>query len=289
MEESSHSTKTIFLYDQDDDKRRKILNYFTKQGNYRVLCLDFLVQTKKKANEIGPMAILCCPRDEHVNILKTMTVMSRELETRRIPFYLYDADLTESQKQIYIKHGIRNFFGTNASIQDIYRGVMSGASYKKFVLKSELIQREDTLASMAKFYYLQPIAAGLADLKILLNQLSSVKLSIDWSDVCLNMSKVEEFDLEAFDMIRPFIRKVVNDGIDLAFVTDNTYIKDCFADTGAIHYPTYIDFLNKAVDVGSGSLDDDFSDSSDLPSMKAIDDIDDIDDLDSLLDSIPDV
>jgi len=39
----TRTTRTIFLCDKDDHRNRDILNYFANQGNYRVLCLDFLI------------------------------------------------------------------------------------------------------------------------------------------------------------------------------------------------------------------------------------------------------
>lgn len=283
-------TKTIFVYDKDDVRRRDILNYFSQKGNYRVLCLDFLVQTKKKANEIKPIAILCSPHEEHVSILKTMTVLAREWETRKIPFYLYDTELTENQKQIYIKHGIRNFFHPSASIQDIFRGVQSGASYTRFVHKSELIIKEDTLPSSSQYCYIEVLAAGLSDLRSLLGQLKDQKLNIEWSDVCLDLNKVDQFDTETVTMIRAFHQRTSSEGIDLNLIIHPTLYVKHFKSLGIVSFPSLPEFITKSdqqVSVEGGAVD--LSDLDDLPSSTEIDEIGDLDDLDALLDSIPDV
>jgi anti-anti-sigma regulatory factor len=283
-------TRTIFVYDKDEQRRRAVLNHFANHGSYRVLCLDFLVQTKKKANEIKPHAILCSPHGEHVTILKTMAVLGREWETRRIPFYLYDTVLTEMQKQVYIKHGIRNFFTPHASLQDIFRGVQSGASYSKFVSKSELIQKEEILPSGAQYFYLQVLSAGMSDLKKLLRKLSDIEMSIEWSDICLDLTRIDTLDTECVEMITSFISSASQEGIHVSLISISAMFQQHLKSVGVNHFESMPEFLDKSVSLSHGmaSSSMDLHDLEVIPDAGKIDEINDLDDLDALLDSIPD-
>ena len=111
--------KTIFLYDKSETQRARVLNYFTMKGGYRILCLDFLVQTKKKADEIMPDVILCCPNDGYIDLLKTILVLKRGISNKLIPIYIYGSYLTERQKAVYLEYGVRNVFDEDCTMNDI--------------------------------------------------------------------------------------------------------------------------------------------------------------------------
>lgn len=280
--------KTVFLYDKSETQRAKVLNYFTMKGGYRILCLDFLVQTKKKADEIMPDVILCCPNDGYIELLKTILVLKRGIANKLIPIYIYGAYLTERQKAVYLEYGVRNVFDEDCTMDDIYLGVKSGASYVKSVAKSEMIQEEGHFISGATFYKIKIVAAGIIDLNILLSKLSEVKFNIEWSDVVLDLGEAGELGEDSIRMIIAYFESALAEAIDINMVDAPESFQKFVKTPGLKHYNTFQEFLEKAHGTVPMNLNINTYDLESLPNAEAVDKMPDIEDLEDLLNLIPD-
>lgn len=282
--------KTVFLYDKSEAQRARVLNYFTMKGGYRILCLDFLVQTKKMADEIMPDVILCCPNDGYIELLKTILVLKRGIVKNLIPIYIYGAYLTERQKAVYFEYGVRNFFDEDCTMDDIYLGLKSGASYIKSVAKSEIIQEEGHFVSGAIFYKIKIVAAGIIDLNILLSKLSEVKFNIEWSDVVLDLGEAGELGEDSIGMIIAYFEGARAEAIDINMVDAPESFQKFVKTPGLKHFNSFQEFLEKAHGTGQINLNINTYDLDSLPNAEAVDkvpDIDDLENLDDLLNLIP--
>jgi hypothetical protein len=223
-------TPTIVLYEQDSLYRQELVNYFAEKGGFRVLALEYLIQTEKQCLSLRPEAIIINPDGHLSELIETIKTVRANINIAHIPFYVMSSALSDSQKHILIQSGVRNIFERDLRIDIIYQGVVIKKGFEDFYKFDfskpvELVAQEKLLPNNENCYYVLMQCLHQVDLGRLFKELFNKTLLLTWNWVVLEISCLEDLSPQVGLLIVEFRKRCVLKGLQLALVSTSETIR----------------------------------------------------------------
>lgn len=266
--------QTVFLYDRNQSVRGSLLRFLTENSNYRVLCLDFLIQTLKQALIMSPKAILCNPGGDFKEVAGMLHEVKENPLTCDIAVYILGGNIPQGWADEFLRHGVKYIFERNDSMDTILRVIQSGRGMGSFVTEPVLkIERQDQDVGV-QFELITFAFNKNEEFNHQLLQLMKHEFPVDSQKVVLDLTYVDNFAMEDLKLLHKFISKCKTDLLPIELIMNFKHLNQYFPRTEIPQHTTLQAYLSEIINVS--------------PIGDAAQKIADTDDLEDLLNMIPD-
>ena len=241
------SLKTVILYETENKYRLHILNGFALL-RVRVLCLEFLQQTVKKALALHPHAIICHNTGNDELVFQTLRDLKNNAATRDIPFYIW-GNPTPLLREKYMSSGVSGILPRHLKPKEIYNRIMSSPANNTVMsgeAKAQIIPKLTETIDGFNYLHVKIFSDGKGTEWKLLRDFLKEPFDVSCSNLLLDFFAISKFSNEAMSTLYSCFAKCEEECVKMSVISQKSdldqQVKKVYPDTKFSVFSSFPEF-----------------------------------------------